>query len=117
MRAKSLQLYPTLCNSINYSSPGPSAHGILQARTMEWVVMPWSRDQICISYVSLHLQVGSLPLAPAGKPPVRVDQFYMITRSFLEPASVRDAEWVPYIPEWHRHDGNTCWTSWSCARE
>ena len=35
--AKSLQLCPTLCNRIDGSPPGSSVHGILQARTLEWV--------------------------------------------------------------------------------
>ena len=33
LHVKSLQLCPTLCNSIDYSLPGSSVHGILQART------------------------------------------------------------------------------------
>ena len=28
---------PTLCNSMDYSLPGPSIHGIFQARVLEWV--------------------------------------------------------------------------------
>ena len=32
-----------LCNSTDCSPPGSSAHGILQARILEWVVMPSSR--------------------------------------------------------------------------
>ena len=31
MYAKSLQFCPTLCNPVEYSLPGPSVHGILQA--------------------------------------------------------------------------------------
>ena len=31
------QLCPTLCDHMNFSSPGSSAHGILQARILEWV--------------------------------------------------------------------------------
>ena len=31
-----LQSCPTLCNSINGSPPGSSAHGIFQARVLEW---------------------------------------------------------------------------------
>ena len=56
----------------NWSPPGSSVHGILQARILEWVAMPSSRassrprDQTCICV--LHWQVGSLPLAPPGKP-------------------------------------------------
>ena len=37
--AKSLQSCPTLCNPIDGSPPGSSVLGILQARTLEWVVI------------------------------------------------------------------------------
>ena len=33
----------TLCDPMDYSPPGSSVHGILQARTLEWVVMPSCR--------------------------------------------------------------------------
>ena len=52
------QSYPTLWNS-----PGSSVHGILQARILEWVATPfsrdssWPRDQIWVS----QLQADSLP--------------------------------------------------------
>ena len=42
--AKSLQLRPTLCDPMDCSPPGSSVHGILQARILEWVAMPSSRD-------------------------------------------------------------------------
>ena len=32
-----------LCDPIDYSPPGSSIHGILQARILEWVAMPFSR--------------------------------------------------------------------------
>ena len=41
--AKSLQLCPTLCDPIDGSPPGPSAHGILQVRTLEWVAVSFSK--------------------------------------------------------------------------
>ena len=37
MRAKLLQLCPTLCNPMDHSLPVSSVHGISQARIMEWV--------------------------------------------------------------------------------
>ena len=40
--AKSLQSYPTLCDPIDGSPPGSSVHGILQARTLEWVAISFS---------------------------------------------------------------------------
>ena len=40
--AKSLQLCPTLCDPIDGSPPGSPVHGILQARTLEWVAISFS---------------------------------------------------------------------------
>ena len=40
--AKSLQSYPTLCDPIDGSPPGSSIPGILQARILEWVAIPFS---------------------------------------------------------------------------
>ena len=40
--AKSLQLYPTLCDHIDDSPPGFSVPGILQARILEWVAISFS---------------------------------------------------------------------------
>ena len=40
--AKSLQLCPTLCDPIDGSPPGSPVPGILQARTLEWVVISFS---------------------------------------------------------------------------
>ena len=33
----------SLCDPMDYSSPGSSVHGILQARIMEWLAIPFSR--------------------------------------------------------------------------
>ena len=40
--AKSLQSCLTLCDSIDSSPPGSPTHGILQARTLEWVAIAFS---------------------------------------------------------------------------
>ena len=41
--AKSLQSCPTLCDPMDCSLPGFSVHGILQARTLEWLPFPSPR--------------------------------------------------------------------------
>jgi len=41
--AKSLQSCPTLCDPIDGSPPGSSIPGILQARTLEWVAISFSK--------------------------------------------------------------------------
>ena len=33
----------TLCDPMYYSPPGSSVRGLLQARTLEWVAIPFSR--------------------------------------------------------------------------
>ena len=40
--AKLLQLYPTLCDSIDGSQPGSPVPEILQARILEWVAISFS---------------------------------------------------------------------------
>ena len=72
MCSKSLQLCPTLWDTMDCSPPGSSVHGILQARILEWVAVPSSRGSSKPgieprSYVLLHWQAGSLPLVPPGK--------------------------------------------------
>ena len=41
--AKSLQSCPTLCDPIDGSPLGSSVSGILQARTLEWVAISFSK--------------------------------------------------------------------------
>ena len=50
--AKSFQLSPILCNSIDYSPPGFSVHGILQARILEWVAISFfNSNNIMITFL------------------------------------------------------------------
>ena len=55
------QLCPTLSDPIDCSPPGPSVLGILQARILEWVAIPFSRgssrprDQTHISHISRQI--------------------------------------------------------------
>ena len=54
----SFQSCPTLCNPVDRHLPSSSVHGILQARTMEWVAISSTRgssqprDRTCISCAS-----------------------------------------------------------------
>ena len=45
----------TLCDPMNCSLPGSSVHGILQARILEWVAVPFSRGSS---------QAGTEPRSP-----------------------------------------------------
>ena len=59
-----------LCDSMDNSPPGSSVLGILQARILEWVAIPFSRgsSQPRMEPGSPAVQVGSLPTEPPGKP-------------------------------------------------
>ena len=61
------QLCPTLHDNMDYSPPGSSVHGILQARILEWVVFP-SPGNLPDSGNKLEspvLQADSLPSEPS----------------------------------------------------
>ena len=60
MCATLLQLSLTLCDPMDCSSPGSSVHGILQARTLEWVAMSFSRTAYLIR---------GFPCGTSGKEP------------------------------------------------
>ena len=63
-----------LCNPMDCSPPGSSVRGISQARTLEWVAIPFfggsfpSRDGTLVSCISCISKVDSLPLATPGLP-------------------------------------------------
>ena len=64
------QLYPTLCNPMDCSSPGSSVHGILQVSIVQWVSSPLSRgsSQPRIEPRSPELHAGYLQSKSPGKP-------------------------------------------------
>ena len=51
----------TLCDPMDYSPPGSSVHGILQARILEWVAISFSkrssqpRARTHVSYISRQI--------------------------------------------------------------
>ena len=64
----------TLCDSLGCSPPASSAHGIFQARILEWVGISFSKASFLnpdiepASLTSLALQADSLPLSQQGSP-------------------------------------------------
>ena len=61
---------PTLCDPMDYSPPGSSVHGILQARILEWVAISfskrssWPRDWTRVSCIAGRF----FTTEPPGKP-------------------------------------------------
>ena len=54
------QSCPTLCDPMDCSPPGSSVHGILQARILKWVAMPFSGGWGCDSYAALWFASSSV---------------------------------------------------------
>ena len=62
-----------LCNAVDDSLPGSSAHGGFHAETLEWVPISYSRDLLnpgieSESLVSPALADGFFTTTPAGSP-------------------------------------------------
>ena len=104
-----ISVMKTLCNPMDCSPPGPSVHGVLQARIQEWVVMPssrgssWLRD---LTWSNLHLlallhwQVDSLLLAPLGKPACNSGRelfWYNRTQMESESKEISFAPWIQHV--------------------
>ena len=76
---------PTLCDHVDYSPPGSSAHGILQVRILELVAISYSkgssqpRDQTQVSCIVR--QIFYLTTEPPGKPLLYVN--YALIKVFL----------------------------------
>ena len=72
----------TICDPMDWSLPGSSVHGILQARILEWVAIPFSSylpDPV-IEPRPPTLQANSLPSEPPGKPPIVSDYISNISQ-------------------------------------
>ena len=72
-----LQLCTTLWDPMDHSPPGLFVHGILQARILEWVVMPSSRDSSQPRYQTQVSRVGRevlylLVLEKAEEPEIKL---------------------------------------------
>ena len=70
MKVSVTQWCPSLCHHMDFSPPGSSVHGILQARILEWVAISFSRgssqprDQTQVT----HIVKDYLLTEPPGKP-------------------------------------------------
>ena len=91
------QLCPTLCNPVDYSPPGSSVHGSLQARILEWIVISYSRgssqprDQTWVSCIA----GGFFTIWAPGRPML----CYMSTQN-LQRLTEGISSWHLYYYNW-----------------
>ena len=106
---KSLQLCPTLCDTMDYNLPGSSVHRIFQARILAGVgchslLQGISTTQGLNPYLLclLHWQVASLPLAPIEKiiiqkdtcTPMFTEALSTIAKTWNQPKCPSAEEWI-----------------------
>ena len=82
----------TLCDPMDYSLPGSSVHGILQARILEWVAISsfrgssWPRDRSWVSCIAERFLTvwESLEISPKCSPQGPADPHYQTPEVGLE---------------------------------
>ena len=78
VKVKVAESCPTVCNFTDYT-----VHGILQAKILEWVAIPFSRGSSRPR--SPTLQVDSLPAEPQGSPRILEWVVYPFSRGSSDP--------------------------------
>ena len=101
--AKSLQLCLTLCDPMDCSLPGFSIHGILQARTLEWVAISFSNTwkwKVKVKSLS-RVQILATPWTAAYQAPPSMgfsrQQYWSGVP--LPPVALLICKSVPLLPE------------------
>ena len=104
------QSCPTLCDPIDYSLPGFSIHGILQARVLEWVAISFSRGS---SRPRNQTQVSHIATDVLSSEPPRKPEYCLscssICGSELEIVGVL---YIIFPRDLYRDDGWSCLLGW-----
>ena len=91
------QSCPTLCDPMDCSPSDSSVYGILQARILEWVAIPFSGylPDPGIKPGSPVLQADSLPSEPPGKPGLEMLALLLmgVGRTAVEKAVMTEDQW------------------------
>jgi len=98
VHAKLLQFCVTLCNPMDCSPPGSSVHGILQARTLEWVSISFSKAwkwKVKVKSLS-HVWLLATSWTAAYQAPPSMGfsrQEYLYTNMYLESQYYIHSDW------------------------
>ena len=94
------QLCPTYWDPTDFSLPGPSVHGILQARILEWIAIPFFKDLRCPEFKpgSPALQADSLPFELQGRHyPISSVQLSSVTQSYPTVCNPMDCRTIGFL--------------------
>ena len=93
-------VFLTLCDPLDYSLPGSSVHGILQARILEWDTSSGDLPYPGIEPGSPELQVYSLPSEPPGKQDICSMYLFYVTRGDHREDSSCPPVWLSLRTAW-----------------
>ena len=83
-----------LCNPMDYSLPGFSVHGILQARIVEWVAVPSSRGS---SWPRDWTQVSCIAGRFFTSWAINVNASSLMKDDFISTEGIRDTRWQLWV--------------------
>ena len=106
------QLYLTLYSPMDYSPPGSSVHGILQARVLEWGAISCSRGFCwprCWTHVSHVSRVAGvfLTTVPPGKP-----QIYAFHKFYKPVKQQPNQQWQGWMMMMKKTNGSSQHFGW-----
>ena len=82
MKGKLLSKCPTVCDPVDYSLPGSSAHGIFQARVLEWGAIAFSDSRSLLVIYFIHSSVYmSIPISQFTPHPIPLSPMVTIRLS------------------------------------
>ena len=113
---KSLQSCLTFCDPMDWSLPSSSVHGILQAKILDWVAIPfsrgysWHRDQTLVSCIAgrvftiwATIWIRVIPNSSSQTEPWPSPRQFEATESgprWREPLRLTDRNVAPPLPVW-----------------
>ena len=97
------QLCPTLCDPMDFSPPGSSVHGILQAKILEWVAISFSKVSFSSSSLVAKLcPTLATPQTIACHIPLSMGfsrQEYWSELPFSSPVKVVDQQYIKLVEQ------------------
>ena len=99
LKALLTQLCLTLCDPVDHSLPSSSVHGILQARILEWIAIPFSRGSSPPKDQTLHCRQIFLPSEPPGRPKTKEYPLFSLELILLNTIRYTVSRCLSTVPE------------------
>ena len=96
----------TLCDPMDFSPPSSSVHGILQARILDWVAIPFSKTILCPRNPTPGLYPEKTTIQKDICTPMFTAAVFTVARTWEQPKCSSAEEWIKEI--WHVYTIEFC---------